>query len=78
MVINSAREEGASLIKLYSEYGARLPSNLLFYAAAPRARHGEFITRYLLSKGLDPKVTSEGGMGHSPALCRTRCKTKHC
>ncbi|KAL2837581.1 hypothetical protein BJY01DRAFT_237825 [Aspergillus pseudoustus] len=40
MVIKCAKEEDASLIKLYLEYGARLSSNLLFYAAAPRRGMG--------------------------------------
>ncbi|KAL3465578.1 ankyrin repeat-containing domain protein [Aspergillus heterothallicus] len=59
MVIKSVKEEDASLIELYLEYGARLSSDLLFYAAAPRVPQGEFMTNYLLSKGLDPNVTSE-------------------
>jgi hypothetical protein len=59
MVIKSVKEKDASLIELYLEYGARLSSDLLFYAAAPRVPQGEFMTNYLLSKGLDPNVTSE-------------------
>lgn len=56
--IVSIKEEETSLLELYLEYGARLESELLFFAAAPRVTHGDIKTRFLLDKGLDPNVTS--------------------
>ncbi|KAL2837499.1 ankyrin repeat-containing domain protein [Aspergillus pseudoustus] len=59
MVISSAAVADASLLELFLGFGARLPSSLLFYSVAPRVPQGGFMTRCLLSKGLDPNVTNE-------------------
>ncbi|KAL2801818.1 ankyrin repeat-containing domain protein [Aspergillus granulosus] len=56
---NLAAVADASSVELFLDFGARLPSSLLFYSVAPRVPQGEFMTRYLLSKGLDPNVTNE-------------------
>lgn len=57
--IASAREEDPSLIELLLAYGAKLEPHLLFKAIAPRLRQGEFMTKYLLAKGLDINTTHE-------------------
>ncbi|CAG8882976.1 unnamed protein product [Penicillium egyptiacum] len=57
--IASAREEDPSLIELLLAHGAKLEPHLLFKAIAPRLRQGEFMTKYLLAKGLDVNTTHE-------------------
>ncbi|KAL6230355.1 ankyrin repeat-containing domain protein [Aspergillus navahoensis] len=56
--IVSTHEPDTSLLELLIEHGAKLDSNLLFFAASPRVRQGELMTRFLLARGLDPNVTS--------------------
>ncbi|KAB8211915.1 ankyrin [Aspergillus parasiticus] len=58
LAINSTREEDTSLIDLLLASGAKLEPDLLFVATAPRVPQGEFMTRFLLAKGLDPNTTS--------------------
>ncbi|KAL3492447.1 ankyrin repeat-containing domain protein [Aspergillus germanicus] len=72
MVISSAEVADASLVELFLEYGVRLSSSLLFYSVAPRVPQGEFMTRYLLSKGLDPNVTNE--QWGTPLHCAVRAE----
>ncbi|KAB8238029.1 ankyrin repeat domain-containing protein [Aspergillus alliaceus] len=47
-----------SLIELLLAHGAKLEPDLLFKAVAPRVPQGEFMTRYILARGLDPNTTS--------------------
>ncbi|GAB1192907.1 hypothetical protein APSETT444_002106 [Aspergillus pseudonomiae] len=58
LAINSTREEDTSLIDLLLASGAKLEPDLLFVATAPRVPQGEFMTRFLLAKGLNPNTMS--------------------
>ncbi|KAJ5972057.1 uncharacterized protein N7479_001975 [Penicillium vulpinum] len=51
-------QEDTSLIDLLLTHGAKLESNMLFDTIAPRVTQGEFMTKFLLAKGLDPNTTS--------------------
>ncbi|KGO55752.1 hypothetical protein PEX2_005120 [Penicillium expansum] len=57
--ISSTCEEDPSLFELLLAHGAKLEPHLLFKAIAPRLRQGEFMTKYLLAKGLDINMTHE-------------------
>ena len=59
--------------ELLLEYGAKLESDLLFIAAAPRMIYGELITKFLLDRGADPNVTSQewGTPLHLQSMLRT-------
>ncbi|KAK1141815.1 hypothetical protein N8T08_008480 [Aspergillus melleus] len=56
--ISKAYEDGGALFDVLVEYGAKKDSGLFFYAI-PRSRSNTaFKTKFLLSRGLDPNVTS--------------------
>jgi ankyrin repeat protein len=56
--IQSSKTENTSLLELLLEHGAKLEPDLLFAAVAPRVRHQELMTKFLLAKGLDPNTTN--------------------
>ncbi|PYI20822.1 ankyrin [Aspergillus violaceofuscus CBS 115571] len=56
--VDSEREPDASRIEMLLAHGAKLYPGLLYNAAAPRVPQGEFMTRLLLEKGLDPDAPS--------------------
>ncbi|ESZ90868.1 hypothetical protein SBOR_8737 [Sclerotinia borealis F-4128] len=56
--IISSEEENTALFELLLEYGAKLEPELLFAAVAPRVRHQELKTKFLLAEGLDPNMTN--------------------
>lgn len=47
------------MLELYISHGAKLESNLLWYAVRPRVPQSELMTRFLLDRGADPNVTGE-------------------
>ncbi|RAH78952.1 ankyrin [Aspergillus japonicus CBS 114.51] len=57
-VVDSEREPDASRIEMLLAHEAKLYPGLLYNAAAPRVPQGEFMTRLLLEKGLDPDAPS--------------------
>ncbi|KAL4805130.1 ankyrin repeat-containing domain protein [Aspergillus unguis] len=58
-VIVSTREPDSSLLELYLAHGAKLEPHLLFHSLAPRIHQPEFMTRFLLDRGVNPNVTSD-------------------
>ncbi|KAF5855562.1 hypothetical protein ETB97_008986 [Aspergillus alliaceus] len=56
--LGSACEEDTYLFELLLAHGAKLEPDLFFYAIRPRVPRGEFKTRFLLAKDLDPNTTS--------------------
>ncbi|GKZ82886.1 hypothetical protein AnigIFM56816_007711 [Aspergillus niger] len=56
--LGNISEEDTSLFETLLAHGARLESTLLFYAIRPGESLGEFKTKLLLAKGLDPNTTS--------------------
>ncbi|RDW70541.1 ankyrin repeat domain-containing protein [Aspergillus mulundensis] len=66
--IMRAREPDTTLLDLYIAHGARLEPNLLCYAVRPRIRQSEFMTRFLLDRGLDPNAAFDDEWG-TPLHC---------
>jgi ankyrin repeat protein len=55
--IISLGEEDMTLPELLLEYGAKLESDLFFYALGRRVALPQFKTSFLLGKGLDPNIS---------------------
>lgn len=53
-----ACEDDTSLFDLLVEYGAKIEPSLFFDVIRPRVVDGQFKTKFLLSKDLDPTTTS--------------------
>ncbi|KAI2813149.1 hypothetical protein CBS115989_9726 [Aspergillus niger] len=53
-----ACKDDTSLFDLFVEYGANIEPSLFFQAIRPREVDGEFKTKFLLGKGLNPNTTS--------------------
>ncbi|GKZ74134.1 hypothetical protein AnigIFM50267_011375 [Aspergillus niger] len=56
--LGNISEEDTSLFETLLAHGARLESTLFFYAIRPGESLGEFKTKLLLAKDLDPNTTS--------------------
>ncbi|KAH8431509.1 ankyrin repeat domain-containing protein [Aspergillus melleus] len=56
--VESAYEDGGALFDLLVEYGAKIEGSLFFYAINRSLSNTAFKTRFLLSRGLNPNVTS--------------------
>ncbi|GKZ25571.1 hypothetical protein AbraIFM66951_001343 [Aspergillus brasiliensis] len=56
--LGSINEQDISLFETLLAHGARLEPSLFFHAIRPRESQGEFKTRLLLNRGLDPNTTS--------------------
>ncbi|BCS05604.1 ankyrin repeat domain-containing protein [Aspergillus luchuensis] len=56
--LGSISEEDTALFEALLSNGARLESTLFFHAIRPGESRGEFKTKLLLSKGLDPNTSS--------------------
>ncbi|GLA28386.1 ankyrin [Aspergillus phoenicis ATCC 13157] len=56
--LGNISEEDTSLLETLLAHGARLESTLFFYAIRPGESLGEFKTKLLLAKDLDPNTTS--------------------
>ncbi|RAL13444.1 uncharacterized protein BO97DRAFT_423647 [Aspergillus homomorphus CBS 101889] len=56
--VKSTWEPNSLHVEMLLAHGAKLEPDLLCAAAAPRVPQGEFMTRFLLEKGLEPNTAS--------------------